>query len=258
MNERVRICGKCGLEIDRQILNKNLSVCPNCGYYMRFHAMRRINHLEDRGTFRQWNKSMDFSNPLNDKVYQQKFSMVSQKHNLHDAIVIGEMDIEGKHVAIGVMDTRFMMASMGYIVGEKITILFEKATKKKLPVILFCCSGGARMQEGIIALMQMEKTVAAAKRHGDAGLLYISVLTNPTMGGVTASFAMAADIILAEKGATIGFAGKRIIEQNFGEKVPEGVQNAEFQMNHGFVDAVLERNKIKKYLAYMLKLHQIQ
>lgn len=258
MNEKGRICGNCGLEIDRKILNQNLSVCPNCGYYMRFHAMRRIKSLEDKGTFRQWNTSMDFSNPFNDKDYQQKLIKTSQKHNLNDAIVIGEMDIEGRHVAIGVMDTRFMMASVGYIVGEKITILFEKATRKKLPVILFCCSGGARMQEGIIALMQMEKTVAAAKKHGDAGLLYISILTNPTMGGVTASFAMVADIILAEKGATIGFAGKRIIEQNFREKLPDGFQNAEFQMKHGFVDAVIVRNNTKKYLAYLLKLHHVQ
>jgi acetyl-CoA carboxylase carboxyl transferase subunit beta len=182
---------------------------------------------------------------------------LTAKHSLNDAIVTGEMNVEGIHVAIGVMDSRFMMASMGRVVGEKVTRLFEKATKKKLPVILFCCSGGARMQEGIIALMQMEKTAAAVRRHSDTGCLYISVLTNPTMGGVTASFAMLADIILAERGAVIGFAGARVIEQNTGQKLPEGFQTSEFQKKHGFVDAVVERETLKEDLLHILKLHTV-
>lgn len=258
MSDKGRVCGSCGNEIDRKVLDQNLSVCPHCGYYMRFHAYKRLKSLADIGTFHQWNANMKYSNPLNDSAYHQKVMSASKKYNLNEAVITGEMDINGKHVAIGVMDTRFMMASMGHIVGEKITRLFETATKKKLPVILFCCSGGARMQEGIISLMQMEKTVAAVKRHSDAGLLYISILTNPTMGGVTASFAMVADIILAEKGATIGFAGKRVIEQNTGEKLPDEFQKAEFQRTHGFVDAVIERKKTKSYLSHLLNLHFVQ
>ena len=166
---------------------------------------------------------------------------------MNDAIITGEMNISEYHVAIGVMDSRFMMASMGQVVGEKVTRLFERATKKKLPVILFCCSGGVRIQEGIISLMQMEKTAAAVRHHSEKGLLFISVLTNPTMGGVTASFAMLADIIVAEKGATIGFAGARVIEQNIGVKLPEGFQTADFQLSHGFVDDVILRTYMKKY-----------
>ena len=177
---------------------------------------------------------------------------MSAKHKLDDAIITGEIKVNGLHIAIGVMDTRFMMASMGHVVGEKVTRLFERATKKKLPVILFCCSGGARMQEGIISLMQMEKTAAAVKRHGQAGLLYISVLTNPTLGGVTASFATLADIILADKGATIGFAGARVIEQTTGFKLPVGFQTAEFQKEKGFIDIVLERQQIRDYLVYCI------
>lgn len=222
---------------------------------MRFHARKRILLLADKNSFREWDVNIKWSNPLNDDVYSQKILDTTAKHKLNDAIITGEMNINEFHTAIGVMDTRFMMASMGYVVGEKVTRLFEKATKKKLPVILFCCSGGARMQEGIISLMQMEKTAAAVKRHSEAGLLFISVLTNPTMGGVTASFATLADVILAEKGTMIGFAGARVIEQNTGEKLPVGFQTAEFQKEKGFVDVVLERLQIRDYLAYLLRLH---
>lgn len=250
-----RICNACKQEIQREILDRNYSICPQCGYYLRMHARKRILLLADKKSFREWDANMKFSNPLNDNEYAQKSVEASLKHKLNDAIITGEMDIDGLHVAIGVMDTRYMMASMGYVVGEKITRLFEKATKKKLPVIMFCCSGGARMQEGIISLMQMEKTAAAVKKHSEAGLLYISVLTNPTMGGVTASFAMLADIVLAEKGAKIGFAGARVIEQNTGEKLPENFQTADFQLEHGFVDDIIPRVDIRKYLSKVLKLH---
>lgn len=257
MLSKGRICNACKQEIQRDMLDQNYSICPHCGYYMRMHARKRILSLADKKSFHEWDANMKFSNPLNDSEYAQKAVEASLKHKLNDAIITGEMDIDGFRVAIGVMDTRYMMASMGYVVGEKVTRLFEKATKKKLPVIMFCCSGGARMQEGIVSLMQMEKTVAAVRRHSDTGCLYISVLTNPTMGGVTASFAMLADIILAERGAVIGFAGARVIEQNTGQKLPEGFQTSEFQKTHGFVDAVVGRETLKEDLLHILKLHTI-
>ena len=250
-----RICNACKQEIQRDILDRNYSICPKCGYYMRMHARKRILSLADIDSFCEWDADMKFSNPLQDSEYAQKAVEASEKHKLNDAIITGEMDIGGHHIAIGVMDTRYMMASMGYVVGEKVTRLFEKAKKLKLPVVVFCCSGGARMQEGIISLLQMEKTVAAVRSHSEAGLLFISVLTNPTMGGVTASFAMLADVILAEKDAVIGFAGKRVIEQNTGEKLPLGFQTAEYQKECGFIDAIVIREEIKNTLTRLLRLH---
>ncbi|GAA0068192.1 acetyl-CoA carboxylase, carboxyltransferase subunit beta [Clostridium perfringens] len=250
------ICNSCKSEIQRSELDKNYSICTHCGYYMRMHARKRILSLADKNSFRELDANMKFSNPLNDREYEEKLEKAYLKYKLNDAIITGEMDINGLPVAIGVMDTKYMMASMGHVVGEKVTRLFEKATKKKLPVIIFCCSGGARMQEGIISLMQMEKTAAMVKKHSDAGLLYISVLTNPTMGGVTASFAMLADIIIAEKGAMIGFAGARVIEQTTGEKLPDGFQTADFQKDCGFVDAVVSRNNMRGTIAFFLGLHR--
>lgn len=250
-----RICNSCKSEIQRTELDSNYSICPCCGYYMRMHARERILLLADKNSFHEWDANMKFSNPLNDIEYEKKATEASIKYELNDAIITGEMDIESSHVAIGVMDTRYMMASMGHVVGEKVTRLFERAKQRKLTVILFCCSGGARMQEGIISLMQMEKTAAAVKQHSEAGLLYISVLTNPTMGGVSASFAMIADIVLAEKGAKIGFAGSRVIQQTTGVKLPEGFQSAEFQKEHGFVDAIVSRENLKKYLSELVKMH---
>lgn len=255
MRSEYRECVRCKAKVPGNILDQNLSVCPECGNYMRFHAKKRIKSIADSGTFKEWENREPISNPLNDAFYQKAFEGAKIRHNLNDAIVDGEMEMDGIRVAIGIMDTRFMMASMGHIVGERITRLFETATRRKLPVIVFCCSGGARMQEGMISLMQMEKTAAAVKRHGDAGGLYISVLTNPTMGGVTASFATLADIILAEKGAMIGFAGARVIEQNTGVKLPEGFQTAEFQREHGFVDAIVTRENTKACLSYLLRMH---
>ena len=256
MLSKGRICNACKQEIQRDMLERNYSICPYCGYYMRMHARKRILSLADKKSFREWDANMKLSNPLNDSEYEQKSVETSAKHKLNDAIITGEMNIDSLHVAIGVIDTRYMMASMGYVVGEKVTRLFEKATKKKLPVIMFCCSGGARMQEGIISLMQMEKTALAVKKHSEAGGLYISVLTNPTMGGVTASFAMLGDIIIAEKGAMIGFAGARVIEQNTGEKLPQGFQTAEFQKEHGLIDEVVERKNMKNYLSLLLRIHR--
>ncbi|SFU45579.1 acetyl-CoA carboxylase carboxyl transferase subunit alpha [Butyrivibrio sp. M55] len=250
-----RTCSCCKSQISRSMLDNNYSICPNCGNYLRFHARKRIASLADPGTFREWEAGLLGRNPLNDPGYAKKLEETSQKHNLKDAIITGVMKIQEEKVAIGVMDTRFMMASMGQVVGEKVTLLFEEARKKKLPVLLFCCSGGARMQEGIVSLMQMEKTAAAVKRHSEAGLLYISVLTNPTMGGVTASYAMSADIILAEKGAMIGFAGRRVIEQNIGEKLPPDFQTAEFQLSKGFVDGVVTRPEMRDLLGKILHMH---
>lgn len=250
-----RVCSKCKAKIKRNILDENYSICPECGNYMRIHARKRIKMLADDHSFKEWKIREKIFNPLDDSNYEEKFKNSRIQHDLNDAIIDGEIEISGIKVAIGVMDTRFMMASMGHIVGERITHLFEIATRKKIPVVLFCCSGGARMQEGIISLMQMEKTAAAVKRHSQSGGLYVSILTNPTMGGVTASFAMLADVIIAEKGAMIGFAGSRVIEQNTKQKLPDGFQTAEFQKEHGYVDEVIERKDIKRYLSHLLKLH---
>lgn len=252
----VRVCNVCKSETDKQVLDRNFSICPKCGNYLRVHARRRIGYLSDSEEFTEWDDDLTVPEVNKEEEYISKLSQTAKKHNLNEAIITGEIDICGCHTAIGVMDTRFMMASMGQVVGEKITRLFERATKKKLPVLLFCCSGGARIQEGIVSLMQMEKTSAAVKKHSDKGLLYISVLTNPTMGGVTASFAMIADIVLAEKGAMIGFAGKRVIEQNTGEKLPDGFQTAEFQLKNGFVDAIVPREYMKDYIGRLLCFHE--
>ena len=251
-----RICKQCKQEILGERLDKNLAICPNCGYYMRFHAYKRIEALADKDSFKEWRVTRSFSNPLRDEKYEKDIKDLKKKHRLNEAVVTGEIKINGISTAVGVMDTRFMMASMGQIVGEQITCLFERAIQRRWPVILFCCSGGARMQEGIISLMQMEKTAAAVKRHSDQGLLYISVLTNPTMGGVSASFAMIADIVLAEKGANIGFAGPRVIEQNTGVKLPKDFQTADFQLSHGFVDDIILRTEMKESLGKLLRLHK--
>ena len=199
-------CNACKAAVFVDEVKKNSYICTHCGNYFRVHARRRIEMLADEGSFEEWNESMPVNNPLCYKGYEDKVKKLQEKTGLDEAIVTGKAKIGGICVALGVCDSRFLMASMGENVGEKITRMVEKATEKRLPVVLFACSGGARMQEGIVSLMQMAKTSAALKRHSDAGLLYISVLTNPTTGGVTASFAMLGDIILAEPGALIGFA----------------------------------------------------
>lgn len=211
--------------------------------------------LADEGSFEEWDKEMDFVNPLDFKGYEEKVARLKEHTNLNEAVVTGKIMINGNPAVIGVCDGRFMMASMGHIVGEKITRAVERATVEKLPVIIFTCSGGARMQEGIVSLMQMAKTSAALKRHSDAGQLYISVLTDPTTGGVTASFAMLGDIILAEPKALIGFAGPRVIEQTIGQKLPKGFQRSEFLLEHGFVDRIVEREEMKDILAQILEIH---
>lgn len=250
-----RKCNKCGKPIYVEDVRENFYICPKCGGYFRVHAYRRIEMIADAGTFTEWDKEMEVSNPLNFPGYEKKLAVTREKTRLNEAIVTGRAMIGGYPAVIGVCDARFLMSSMGHNVGEKITRAVEWATKEKLPVILFACSGGARMQEGMISLMQMAKTSAALKRHHDAGQLFVSVLTDPTTGGVTASFAMLGDIILAEPGALIGFAGQRVIEQTIGQKLPEGFQRAEFLLEHGFVDKIVKREEMKETLTQILKLH---
>ena len=251
----LRKCNKCGAAIIAEDVKNGYYICPKCHGYFRVHAYRRIEMLADEGSFEEWDKEMDFVNPLDFKGYEEKVARLKEHTNLNEAVVTGKIMINGNPAVIGVCDGRFMMASMGHIVGEKITRAVERATAEKLPVIIFTCSGGARMQEGIVSLMQMAKTSAALKRHSDAGQLYISVLTDPTTGGVTASFAMLGDIILAEPKALIGFAGPRVIEQTIGQKLPKGFQRSEFLLEHGFVDRIVEREEMKDVLAQILEIH---
>lgn len=251
----LRKCNKCGAAIIAEDVKNGYYICPKCHGYFRVHAYRRIEMLADEGSFEEWDKEMDFVNPLDFKGYEEKVARLKEHTNLNEAVITGKIMINGNPAVIGVCDGRFMMASMGHIVGEKITRAVERATAEKLPVIIFTCSGGARMQEGIVSLMQMAKTSAALKRHSDAGQLYISVLTDPTTGGVTASFAMLGDIILAEPKALIGFAGPRVIEQTIGQKLPKGFQRSEFLLEHGFVDRIVEREEMKDVLAQILEIH---
>lgn len=252
----VRKCNKCGAALFVEDVKERNYICPKCGGYFRMHAMRRIENIADEGSFTPWFTDLATTNPLNYKGYPEKVQKLQEKTGLHEAVTTGSAMIAGHKVALAVMDGRFMMASMGEVVGEKITRMVERATKEKLPVVLFACSGGARMQEGMVSLMQMAKTSAALKRHSDAGGLYISVLTDPTTGGVTASFAMLGDIILAEPKALIGFAGPRVIEQTIGQKLPKGFQRSEFLLEHGFIDAIVERENMRDTLAQILALHE--
>ena len=252
----LRKCNKCGAAIIAEDVKNGYYICPKCHGYFRVHAYRRIEMIADEGSFEEWDKEMDFVNPLDFKGYEEKIDHLKERTKLNEAVVTGKVLINGNPAVVGVCDGRFMMASMGWIVGEKITRAVERATEEKLPVIIFTCSGGARMQEGIVSLMQMAKTSAALKKHSDAGQLYVSVLTDPTTGGVTASFAMLGDIILAEPKALIGFAGPRVIEQTIGQKLPKGFQRSEFLLDHGFVDRIVEREELKDVLARILKMHQ--
>ena len=251
----LRKCNKCGAAIIAEDVKNGYYICPKCHGYFRVHAYRRIEMLADAGSFEEWDKEMEFVNPLEFRGYEEKVARLKEQTKLNEAVVTGKVMINGNPAVVGVCDGRFMMASMGHIVGEKITRAVERATEEKLPVIIFTCSGGARMQEGIVSLMQMAKTSAALKRHSDAGQLYISVLTDPTTGGVTASFAMLGDIILAEPNALIGFAGPRVIEQTIGQKLPKGFQRSEFLLDHGFVDRIVEREELKDVLAQILEMH---
>lgn len=251
-------CNFCKSAIIAEDAKRDFYICPKCGGYFHVPAKARVQMIADKGSFEEWNEKMEPVNPMNYKGYPEKVKGLQEKTGLDEAVLTGKVRIEGCETALGVCDGRFMMASMGYNVGEKITRMVERATEEKLPVVLFCCSGGARMQEGIVSLMQMAKTSAAFKRHSDAGLLYITVLTDPTTGGVTASFAMLGDIILAEPGALIGFAGPRVIEQTMKQKLPKGFQRAEFLLEHGFVDEIVKRQDMKAVLGQYLKLHMTE
>ncbi|MDF2504935.1 acetyl-CoA carboxylase, carboxyltransferase subunit beta [Clostridium sp.] len=247
-------CPKCGRILYKNDLNENLKVCVNCNAHLRLNARERVKTIIDEDTFIEFDLNIKPSNPLNFPDYDEKTREAAEKTGLNDAVVTGMGNVNGKNTVIAVMDSNFMMASMGSVVGEKITRAIETATDKKLPIIIFTASGGARMQEGIFSLMQMAKTSSALARHDEAGLLYITVLTDPTTGGVTASFAMLGDIIISEPGALIGFAGRRVIEQTIKQKLPSEFQSAEFLLKHGFIDKIVERVKLKDTLGKLLSI----
>jgi len=247
-------CKKCEAEMTAEELTQRSYICT-CGTYLRMPAKARIASVADEGTFEELYADLSSSNKICFPDYEEKLQKAKKASGLDEAVVCGRCMIGGFESAVFVMDSNFMMGSMGTVVGEKLTRLFEYATEKKLPVIGFCTSGGARMQEGILSLMQMAKVSGAVKRHSDGGNLYIAVLTDPTTGGVTASFAMQGDIIIAEPKALIGFAGQRVIEQTTGEKLPKGFQRAEFMLEHGFIDLIEERERMKYTLSKLLSIH---
>lgn len=248
-------CPKCRKNIPISILwNKN-KVC-GCGHHFRMGARARIKMISDKDSFSELMKNMKSNNPLNFPGYLEKLNTVQLASGEEEGVVCGTCEVKGVKTCIFVMEPNFMMGSMGSVVGEKITSLFEFALKNRLPVLGFTVSGGARMQEGLVSLMQMAKTSAAVKQHSDANLLYIAVLTDPTTGGVTASFAMEADIILSEPDATIGFAGARVIEQTTRKSLPKRFQKAEFVMEHGFVDKIIDRNSQREMIGNILKMHK--
>lgn len=249
-------CPKCGEVVYRDDVKAHGYVCPKCEGYFRIGTRTRIRMVADTGTFQEWFTDLETENPLEYPGYEEKIADLQEKTKLHETVTVGKCMVNGLETVLGVCDARFLMGSMGYVVGEKITRAFERATEEKLPVVLFTSSGGARMQEGIVSLMQMAKTSAAIRKHSEAGLFYLPILTDPTTGGVTASFAMLGDVILAEPGALIGFAGPRVIAQTIGQKLPEGFQRAEFLVEKGIIDGVVERQELKETVWKLLKIHQ--
>ena len=248
-------CPNC----NKTIYSKDLGsekICPYCHYNFRISAEERIHLMVDEGTFEEWDQILPIENPLDFPGYEQKLMNTKEKTNMNEAVIIGKAKIEQQELVLCVMDSNFFMGSMGKVVGEKITRAFETATNLHLPVVIFTASGGARMQEGILSLMQMAKVSIAVSNHHEAGLLYIPVLTDPTTGGVTASFAMQGDIILAEPGATVGFAGKRVIEQTIKATLPEGFQTAEHILQKGFIDRIVPRRKLRSVLGFLLSIHR--
>ncbi len=249
-------CDKCKEILYKEFVRENFSVCPNCGNHFRLSSRRRIAQIIDEGTFEEFNLNIDTLNPLEMDSYIKKIESLREKTGLDEAVKCGTGKINGEEVVICVMDGNFLMGSMGSVVGEKITYSIEKAIELRIPIIIFSVSGGARMQEGIISLMQMAKTSSAIAKLNEEGLLYISVLTDPTYGGVTASFASLGDIILAEPHAMIGFAGPRVIEQTIKQELPEGFQTSEFLLEHGFIDKVVERRDMKETIYRLLLMHK--
>ena len=249
-------CEKCHEILYKEEVHKNFSICPNCNAYFRLSSRRRLKQMIDEESFEKFNWNLKTANPLNLGDYEKKIEALKEKTALEEAVLCGKAKIEGKQTILCMMDGNFLMGSMGVVVGEMITRSIEEAIKEKLPIIIFTASGGARMQEGIQSLMQMAKTTEAVARLNQEGILYIAVLTDPTYGGVTASFASLADIILAEKGANIGFAGKRVIKQTIGQDLPEDFQTAEFLLQHGFIDKIVERQELRHMLACLLRIHE--
>ena len=249
-------CDSCKEILYKEDVHKNYSVCPNCGKHFRISARRRLEQIVDENTFEEMDANLQTTDPLQFEGYTKKIALLQEKTKINEAVKTGIGKINGEQAVIAIMDGNFLMGSMGCVVGEKITRAIETAIEKRLPLIMFCVSGGARMQEGIISLMQMAKTSSALAKLDDAGLLYISVLTDPTTGGVTASFAMLGDIILAEPDALIGFAGPRVIEQTLKQKLPEGFQRSEFLLEHGIIDKIVTRKDMKDTLSQILKLHK--
>lgn len=250
-------CPICNMMIYTKNLDSNYNTCKECGYHFKISAIDRLEMLLDKDTFKEYDKEMVTKDPLEFPDYQSKLDIAREKTGLYDGVVGGKGNIDGLELIIAVMEPGFFMGSMGTVIGEKLTRLLEEATKEGLPAIIFTASGGARMQEGIMSLMQMAKVSGAVAKHREAGLLYVTVLTDPTTGGVTASFAMLGDIILAEPGALIGFAGPRVIEQTIGQKLPEGFQRSEFLMEHGFIDKIVARDQLRDTLTKILKLHDV-
>lgn len=249
-------CTACKKEIPSGIMKKNLFVCPECGAHNKISAARRMRSMVDAGTFRKLKCKVPIMNPLDYPDYEEKITKLQEKTGLEEGVLIGVGDICGQKAMIAVMGSEFLMGSMGIAVGEKVTYAFEVADRNRLPVVMFTASGGARMQEGILSLMQMAKTSAAVQRFSEHGGLYVVCLTHPTTGGVSASFATLGDITLAEPGALIGFAGPRVIEQTIGQKLPEGFQTAEYLETHGFVDQIVPRNEMREVVGQILKLHE--
>ncbi|MFY8330739.1 acetyl-CoA carboxylase, carboxyltransferase subunit beta [Vagococcus carniphilus] len=247
-------CPSCHKPLHKKELGEERT-CHHCGYGFRIGAKQRLDLIVDENSFEAWDTDIAFKNPINFPNYEEKLNKAKELTGLDEAVLTGKASINGLEVVIGIMDSRFIMGSMSSVVGEKITRAFEKATDIGLPMIMFTASGGARMQEGIMSLMQMAKISASVKRHSEAGLLYITVLTDPTTGGVTASFGMQGDIILAEPQTMIGFAGRRVIEQTIRQKLPDDFQKAEFLLEHGFVDKIVPRNELKETLGFLLMFH---
>ena len=249
-------CEGCKEILYKENVKENNSICPLCGYSFRLSSRRRVEQTVDEGTFEEFNLHIDTVNPLGLEEYVHKIANLREKTKIEEAVKCGIGEINSEKVVLCVMDSNFLMGSMGSVVGDKLTYSIEKAIELNLPVVIFCASGGARMQEGIISLMQMAKVTEALAKLDKAGLLYISVLTDPTYGGVTASFALLGDIILAEPGAMIGFAGQRVIEQTIGESLPEGFQTAEFLLEHGFIDKIVERGMLKDTISNLIRLNR--
>ena len=248
-------CDKCGKILYKKYLTDNLNVCSNCNHYFRLGAFERIAMICDEDSFNEFGKDIETEVGLDFPNYKEKLDKSMKKSKLKEGVITGEGRINGINSIIAVMDSNFMMGSMGTVVGEKITQAVERAIEKELPLIIFTASGGARMQEGILSLMQMAKVSAAIARHDEAGLLYISILTDPTTGGVTASFAMLGDIIISEPGALIGFAGRRVIEGTIKQSLPDNFQTAEFLLENGFIDKIVKRSELKSTIGDILMLH---